>query len=89
MSKDKLPFFIKPIGALVLKLFFKNTKKGAHTSVIAAASAKIRENAEMYKGAYLEPVGTLAVPSKVAQNAELGQELWTTTETFLTSIGLS
>jgi hypothetical protein len=42
----------------------------------------------MYKGAYLEPVGKVTHPSKVAQNAELSHELWATAETFLSNIGL-
>jgi hypothetical protein len=71
-----------------MRLFFRSPDEGSRTSVVAAASPKVRNKAELYKGAYLEPVGQLATPSKVAQDAELGRELWTTTETFLTSIGL-
>jgi len=72
-----------------MKLFFTNPTEGSHTSVIAAASPDVRKNAEVYKGAYLEPVGKLTAPSKVAQNAELSHELWATVETFLSSVGLN
>jgi NAD(P)-dependent dehydrogenase (short-subunit alcohol dehydrogenase family) len=88
-SKNKLPSLIKPLGFLIMKLFFTNPNEGSHTSVIAAASPDVRENADMYKGAYLEPVGKVTHPSKVAQNAELSHELWATAETFLSNIGLN
>lgn len=88
-SKDKLPSLIKPLGFLIMKLFFKNPNVGSHTSVIAAASPDVRKNADKYKGAYLEPVGKVTQPSKVAQNAELSHELWATVETFLSNIGLN
>jgi NAD(P)-dependent dehydrogenase (short-subunit alcohol dehydrogenase family) len=87
-SKDKMPFWLRPFGGLLMKLLFVGPDKGCYTSVIAAASPDVREKAEAYKGAYLAPVGKLTTPSKIARNINLGHELWQTTETFLTRIGL-
>jgi hypothetical protein len=86
--KDKLPSLMQPVGAMIMKLFFVNPDEGSHTSVIAAASPMVREKPEVYKGAYLEPVGKIATPSKAARNAELSHELWETVEAFVTRIGL-
>jgi hypothetical protein len=34
----KLPTLMKPVGSLIMKLFFKHPDEGAYNSVIAAAS---------------------------------------------------
>jgi hypothetical protein len=72
-----------------MKYFFKSPDEGAYNSVIAAASPRVRQYPEMYKGAYIEgDNGNLAKPSKAAENPETATELWATTEEFLTSIKL-
>jgi hypothetical protein len=86
---DKLPPIIKHVGALIMKIFFKDPDEGAYTSVFAAASPDIKERPDAYKGAYLEPVGKFFTLGKTVRNPTLGPELWTTTETFLTKIGLT
>lgn len=80
---DKLPSSIKSLGSIFLKTFLKTPDEGAFTSVIAAASADIKSKPEKYKGAYLEPNGVIATPSKSATNAEWASELWETTENIL------
>lgn len=88
-SADKLPPSWRAFGSLVMKLFFKPAEKGAYTSVIAAASPEVKKKPDAYKGSYLEPLEKIATPSKPACNTELSKELWTTTEVFLTNIGLN
>ena len=72
-----------------MKLFFMTPDEGAYNSVIAAASSVVRDQPELYKGAYLEGYkGKISTPSKAAQDAELATDLWTTTESFLGSVRL-
>jgi hypothetical protein len=73
---------------VLLSPFFYTPEQGAATSCIAAAGPKVREEVIKYEGAYLEPVGRLSECTKVARNAELGEELWGLTETILRNIGL-
>ncbi|KDQ62505.1 hypothetical protein JAAARDRAFT_30410 [Jaapia argillacea MUCL 33604] len=73
---------------LLAKLFFTTPDVGAHNSVFAAASSRIKEDPKLYKGAYLTPVGKVVLPSKQAQSAELAAELWNTTESILEAMGL-
>ena len=86
---DRLPPPIRPVGTLIMRWFFAHPDEGAYTSVVAAASPDVRKRPDAYKGAYLEPVGKIFALGKVVRNPELGPELWTTTETFLATIGLA
>jgi NAD(P)-dependent dehydrogenase (short-subunit alcohol dehydrogenase family) len=88
-SPDQLPSSWRTIGSFIMKLFSRPAHERGYTSAIAAAHPEVRKKADAYKGAYLEPVGKLATPSKVARNPERSKELWETTETFLKSIGLT
>lgn len=69
-----------------MKHFFKTPDQGSYNLLIAAASADVRSKSDIYKGAYLEPVGKVGRPSKSACDEKLGEELWKTTETFLASV---
>jgi hypothetical protein len=53
---------------------------GAYTSTFAAASPIVKEKPELYKGAYLVPVGKIGQPSPQTLNKELAIELRETTE---------
>ena len=55
---------------------------GAYTSTFAAASLDVRKEADRYYGGFLVPMGKLTPPAAIAQNDELAQELWDTTERF-------
>jgi hypothetical protein len=73
---------------ILLSPFFYAPDQGAATSCIAAAGPKVREESTKYEGAYLEPIGRLSEYSKVARNAELGEDLWGLTENILKNMGL-
>jgi hypothetical protein len=85
----RLPNYLFPLKILMW-LFFHTWERGAYTSVHAAASPTIREQAEKYKGAYIESeYGVIVEPSENARDPEIAAELWKTTENFLGSIGLN
>ncbi|TDL29008.1 NAD-P-binding protein [Rickenella mellea] len=62
--------------------------QGAYTVTFAAASSKVRTEATIYKGAFLMPMGKMGKKTKMAEDAELGKELWTTSESLSQEIGL-
>lgn len=69
-------------------LFFRSAEKGSYGSVFAAASPKVRAEADSYKGSYLDPNRkNLKAPNPQVYDQELATELWQTTETLLTEIG--
>jgi len=82
--------FVKHIRPLITP-FFLTPAQGAHNSVFAAASKKVKDNKEAYRGGYIEggnPVGNLALPNKLAQDENLGERLYETTKKVLAGIGL-
>lgn len=82
--------FVKHIRPLITP-FFLTPPQGAHNSVFAAASKKVRDNKEAYRGGYIEggnPVGNLVAPSKLAQDEKLSEKLYETTKKILAGIGL-
>lgn len=87
LHKERLTKYIRPL----LTPFFLTPAQGAHNSVFAAASKKVRDNKEAYGGAYVEggnPVGNLVLPSKLAQDEKRGERLYETTKGVLAGIGL-
>ncbi|PPQ71951.1 hypothetical protein CVT24_007916 [Panaeolus cyanescens] len=74
---------------LALWLFGTTAEKGSYTTLFAAASPKVKTEPEKYKGADLNPVGVLYDPNPHALRHDLQDELWTTTEQYLASIGLN
>jgi len=77
------------ITGWLMRIFFQHPDDGALNSVFAAASPVVLEHAEKYKGAYLEPVGVVGEPSKVAQDEGLGRALWDSTAAFMEGMGMS
>ncbi|KAI0091332.1 NAD-P-binding protein [Irpex rosettiformis] len=70
-------------------LFFRSAEKGSYGSVFAAASPKVREDAKAYRGAYLNPDRkNLKAPNPQVYDQDLAKELWQTTKTLLTEIGV-
>lgn len=61
-------------------------EKGAWTNVFAAASPKVREEPNKYKGAYLVPAGKLKKPGANALNAQLAKDLWEISEKQLAAL---
>ncbi|KDR78574.1 hypothetical protein GALMADRAFT_277971 [Galerina marginata CBS 339.88] len=83
-----VPYIGKLFLAIAGPLFFSSWSKGAHNSVFAAASMEVRTNRDMYRGAYLTPVGRVARPSKSALDERLASELCDTTEQVLKDLGI-
>lgn len=80
-----------PVGKALLllsRLTFMNVVDGSYTVLFPAAAPEVRKESERYKGAYLIPIAKLGEPSPLAQNEELAQELWDTTERFMQEWGL-
>ena len=78
--------FSWPVGKtllLISRLTFMNVVDGSYTVLFAAAAPEVRKEVDRYKGAYLIPIAKLSTPSPQAQNEELAQELWDTTERFV------
>jgi len=61
----------------------KHPDEGAYNSCFAAASPLVRKNPDLYRGAYLEPVGKVASTSEDGSNKALGDDLRATTEKYL------
>jgi hypothetical protein len=80
---DGFSFFLKPVYKLCVTMLFKPVDVGAYNSTFAAASPIVKEKPELYKGAYLVPVGKIAKPSPQALNEELATELRASTERIL------
>ena len=61
---------------------------GAYNSGFAAASPIVRERAEEFSGAYVEPVGRIEKPSHQARSVKRAATLWETTERILKEEGV-
>lgn len=73
---------------LLMRVIAMAPDEGAYTSVFAAGSPVVREQAEKYNGSYLEPPGRITKPAPNALKVELQDELWNTTEKYLEDQGL-
>lgn len=78
------------ISKWVVGLTIATPEIGAYNSLFAAASKKVSDDREKYKGAYLEsqPTGKFSAPHRAALDERLRTQLWTLTEAFLISIGI-
>lgn len=83
---DKLPF--PRVSRAIISLFFVHPDHGAFNSTFAAASPEVLAHPELFKGAFIVPVGKIETPTPSALDKDLAVELWTTTEKFLQSIDL-
>jgi hypothetical protein len=80
---------LRQLSLAVSYLFFRSAEKGSYGSVFAAVSPKVREDAETYKGAYLNPnIKALRAPNEDVYKEELAKELWQSTEEILTDVGV-
>lgn len=88
---------LTPIGLIypfLRPLLFTPAEEGSYTSILAAASPKVRAEPEKYKGCYMIPVGKVPNPpmgaSTIAsRDPELAKELWATTEKFLAELEIT
>ncbi|TQN65827.1 putative oxidoreductase, partial [Colletotrichum shisoi] len=81
------------VFSLVRAAVFLSTDQGAVTSLFAATASEVHENADGFKGKYLEPYGKVATPNPVANDAKQVRGMWdnTTAEVnkHLSEIGLT
>ncbi|KAF9223134.1 NAD(P)-binding protein [Gyrodon lividus] len=68
--------------------FFVHPDVGGYTSVIAAASPEVAQNRDMYKGAYLVPIGKIKNPTDTARDEGIAKELWELMEGFVADRGI-
>ncbi|KAJ2932412.1 hypothetical protein H1R20_g4707, partial [Candolleomyces eurysporus] len=69
-----------------MPLIFMTPDVGSYTTLFAAASPLVKEQPEVFKGAYLGPIAKLGKASDNAEREDLGVELWDTTESVLKRI---
>ena len=72
-------------------IFGVKTEQGAQNPVFAAASKRVAAEREKYKGSYIQPIpriGTISIPSPVADSDQNTEDLWRVTEDFLQKIRL-
>ena len=83
-------FLIKHLFNFISYVFFLSPEKGAHCSLFAAASPLVRSNATEYAGMYIEDmkVGKQPTPSADCCDETVARELWATTATVLTDLGV-
>ncbi|KII91225.1 hypothetical protein PLICRDRAFT_37946 [Plicaturopsis crispa FD-325 SS-3] len=62
--------------------------EGAYTSVIAAAFPDVRAQPDVYKGAFLMPIGRVSAPPVATRSNELATELWESTDMILKDLGI-
>ncbi|OHF01595.1 daunorubicin C-13 ketoreductase [Colletotrichum orchidophilum] len=77
----------------LVRSVFLTVDQGAITSVFAATATKVRENADKYKGKYIEPFGKIVTPNPVAKDEKQVKGMWdhTTVEVnkYLSTLGLA
>ncbi|KAI9508241.1 NAD-P-binding protein [Russula earlei] len=92
MSEGNVNLFTSlTFGRLInwgFSLFFISPHDGGYTPAWAAASRKVFEERNRYKGTYLVPYGIIEEASQDARRADLAKELWKTTETVLKGFDL-
>lgn len=83
------PPIISHIFTMVIRALWAAPSRGALTSIFAATAPVVRDQPQLYGGAYLQPPGKLGRPPNAdARSLELAEELWDTTERLLRDIGV-
>lgn len=83
------PPIISHIFTMAIRALWAAPSRGALTSVFAATAPVVRDQPQLYGGAYLQPPGKLGRPPNAdARSLELAEELWDTTERLLRDIGV-
>ncbi|KAK0204004.1 hypothetical protein DFS33DRAFT_1384274 [Desarmillaria ectypa] len=78
---------LAPLWKLLVAPVVTDIDRGSYTSFFAAAGKDVRDNRDKYKGAYLEDnPARIANPSKVAQDDDLAERLWTVTVDFFSKL---
>ena len=84
-------YLVKQLFTFISWSTFTPPEKGAYCSVFAAAAPVVRKQAEEYEGTYLNAdrtIGKKPTPSEDCYNEDLAKELWETTSTLLTELGI-
>jgi len=68
---------------------FSTLPDGAYTSVYAAINPVVRAEPEVYKGKYLVPMGKIAAPAPLGEDAELAKQLWVLSEKVVADNGIA
>ncbi|KAF8600690.1 NAD-P-binding protein [Ceratobasidium sp. AG-I] len=84
---SKIPIIGLAVGFMV-GYMFASVPDGAYTSVFAATNPIVRAEPKAYKGKYLVPMGRIAAPSPLAEDLELGKQLWELTEKVVAAGGI-
>lgn len=85
---DNRSAFSRPFYRLVLNLIFGPMRQGAMNSAYTAASPAVKAKCEVFKGAYVDPVGKIIAPSAAAMEERLGNELYNTTLEILEELNI-
>jgi len=92
MSEGNVKLFTSlTLGSLInwfFSLFFISPHDGGYTPAWAAASSRVSEDRETFKGKYLVPYGAIEEASEDAKRSDLAKELWETTERVLQNFKL-
>lgn len=75
-----------PVMKYMTATFALSPLDGATTALFTATSPEIRSRANEFKGAFVVPFGTIATPSKDAQDPELAAKLWRASEDITSKI---
>lgn len=68
------------IQSLWLRTFFLSPSQGAFTSLFCLTSPLVKEQAAVYRGAYLVPFGRVVPPVPKARDVALQRKLWELSE---------
>ena len=67
-----LPAFFQPL----MRFLGSTPLQGARAALFAATAEEIDKDQKRYKGKYLNPDGSVALPSVLARNIDLARDLW-------------
>lgn len=68
------------IQSLWLRTFFLSPSQGAYTSLFCLTSPLVKDQPEVYRGAYLVPFGRVVPPVPKARDVALQRKLWELSE---------
>lgn len=80
---------VGPAVGFLAGYMFATVPDGAYTSIFAAINPIVRAEPEVYKGKYLVPMGKVTAPGPLAQDAELGKQLWALSEQVVAAGGVA
>ncbi len=73
---------------LISRFILTSPEVGGLNPLWAASAKKVREESDVYRAAYLSPVGKMDKLNENGQDERLARELWETSEDVLTELGV-